>query len=46
MIRLTERFPRTSLVVRTAYYLAILVGLFLLATADAYQRPGFIYQGF
>lgn len=46
MTQLTDRFPRTALIVRTAYYLAILVGLFLLATADAYQRPGFIYQGF
>jgi hypothetical protein len=32
--------------VLTGYYLAILGGVLLLATLDAFTTPSFVYQGF
>ena len=38
--------PRARCLFLTAYYLAILAGVFGLATSGAFTTPSFIYQGF
>ena len=53
MIRSWMRFittlagdARVRDVALTAYYLAILAGVFLVATFGAFATPAFVYQGF
>ena len=45
---ITTRFadPRVKVVALTCYYLAILVGVLVLATSGAFVTPTFVYQGF
>ena len=43
--RLQER-PALQLLLRTLYYLAILLGLFALYGRGDFSTPAFVYQGF
>lgn len=38
--------PRVRFAARLAFYLAVQLGLVLMAVAHAFDNPGFIYQGF
>ena len=38
--------PRVRIVALTAYYVAILAAVLVLATHDAFTTPSFVYQGF
>jgi hypothetical protein len=41
-----EQRPDLQLLVRTLYYLAILLGLFALYGRGDFSTPAFVYQGF
>ncbi len=44
---MTSSLPTwTRLALRALYYLAILIGLFLIYSSSSFKTPAFVYQGF